>query len=194
MLVIVVSIDCFAAAITYGLAKIRINPCSAAVISIIGCFVLLASLGISELISHLLSPFFAQTVGGTLLVVMGAYMVLKRIVKKLVKERQRGIAWIFLDESSTDEKKLENITFREAVFLGGILSADCFLSGLSAGLAFSFAQKTWAVILNFFGGVLAIYAGLFLGKALSGKIKNVDLTALDGLVLIMLGVMLIFHI
>lgn len=194
LLVIVVSIDCFAAALTYGLAKIRVGFLSAVIISTVGSAVLWLALFVAELLSRLFTPQFAQTVGGGMLVAMGLLMILKRVFRKFIKEKQHGFAAIFLDEKKADRDNSKDISPREAVFLAGILSTDCFLSGIAAGLGFSFLQKTNAIILNFFGGIGAIYLGLFIGRLFSKKIKNVDLSVLDGMVLIMLGIMLMFHI
>lgn len=121
-------------------------------------------------------------------------MISKRIIKKLYKEKKRGICAIFLDQTKADLDNSKDISVKEAFFLAGILSTDCFLTGISAGLGFSQMQKLWAVVFNFLGGILAIYLGLFIGKLLSGKIKNIDLSVLDGGVLVMLGVMLMCHI
>ncbi len=194
LLVIVVSIDCFAAALTYGLAKIKVGFLSAAVISLVGSMVLWLSLVIADILSRIFSPETAQTVGGLMLVLMGLLMISKRLIRKFVKEKQHGITAIFLDEKKADYDNSKDISVKEAFFLAGILSTDCFLSGLAAGLGFSQNQKIWSIILNFFGGIFAIYLGLFIGKLFSKRIKNVDLSVLDGLVLIMLGVMLTFHI
>ena len=194
LLVIVVSIDCFAAALTYGLAKIKVNFLSATVISLVGSGVLWLSLVVADLLSNLFSPQTAQSVGGILLVLMGILMISKRLIRKFVKEKQHGITAIFLDETKADRDNSKDISVKEAFFLAGILSTDCFLSGLAAGLGFSLNQKAWALILNFFGGIIAIYLGLFIGKIFSKRVKSVDLSVLDGLVLIMLGTMLAFHI
>lgn len=194
LLVIVVSIDCFAAALTYGLAKIRVGFLSAAIISTVGSFVLWVALYVAELLSRLFTPQFAQSVGGGMLVAMGLLMIFKRLFRKFIKEKQHGISAIFLDEKKADRDNSKDISPKEAVFLAGILSTDCFLSGIAAGLGFSTFQKISSVVLNFFGGIGAIYLGLFIGKLFSKRIKNVDLSVLDGMVLIMLGVMLMFHI
>lgn len=194
LLIIVVSIDCFAAALTYGLAKIRVGFLSTAVISLVGSGILWLSLVIADMLSHLFSPSFAQTVGGILLVLMGVLMISKRLIRKFVKENQHGLTAIFLDETKADRDNSKDISVKEAFFLAGILSTDCFLSGIAAGLGFSQSQKFWSIILNFFGGIFAIYLGLFIGKLFSKRVKNVDLSVLDGLILIMLGVMLTFHI
>ena len=194
LLVIVVSIDCFAAALTYGLAKIKVGIKSAAVISFVGSVILWLSLVVADILSRIFSPETAQTTGGLLLVLMGILMIFKRLIRKFIKEKQRGFAAIFLDEKKADLDNSKDISVKEAFFLAGILSTDCFLSGLAAGLGFSKVQKISAITLNFFGGIFAIYLGLFIGWLFSKRIKNVDLSVLDGLVLIMLGVMLTFHI
>lgn len=194
LLVFVVSIDCFAAAITYGLAKIKVSLKSACVISVFGSVILSISLVIAEALCKALSPEFAQSVGGLLLVILGILMISKRLIKKYFKEKRRGFATIFLDETKADFDGSMDISVKEAFFLAGILSTDCFLTGLSAGLGLSKFQKIMAVGFNFLGGLVAIYLGLFFGKILSGKIKNIDLSVLDGGVLVMLGVMLMCHI
>lgn len=194
LLVFVVSIDCFAAAITYGLAKIRVGVKSALVISLFGSVVLGVSLWISQILTRVLQPDFAQSVGGFLLIIFGILMIFKRVIKKYFKEKQHGLGAIFFDQTKADFDNSKDISVKEAFFLAGILSTDCFLTGISAGLGFSQTQKLWAVVFNFLGGIIAIYLGLFIGKILSGKIKNIDLSVLDGGVLVMLGVMLMCHI
>lgn len=194
LLVIVVSIDCFAASLTYGLAKIRVGFISASVISLVGSLILAFSLVMSDLLSMFFSPYLAQTIGGCLLILMGILMIFKRLIKKFIKEKQHGFTAIFLDEKKADLDNSKDICIKEAFFLAGILSTDCFLSGFAAGIGFVRWQKIYSVVFNFLGGIIAIYLGLFFGKLFSKRIKNVDLSALDGLVLIMLGVMLTFHI
>lgn len=194
LLVIVVSIDCFAAALTYGLARIRVNLISAVTVGFIGSVVLWLSLVMSEIISRLISPGFAQSMGGFLLILMGIMMIFKRIIRKFFKEKQHGLAAIFLDEKKADADNSKDISVKEAFFLAAILSTDCFLSGLSAGLGFSMSQKIYAVTLNFFAAIAAVYLGIFIGRLFNGKVKNVDLSVLDGMVLMMLGVLLMLHL
>lgn len=194
LLVIVVSIDCFAAALTYGLARIRVNLISAVTVGFIGSLVLWLSLVMSEIISRLISPGFAQSMGGFLLILMGIMMIFKRIIRKFFKEKQHGLAAIFLDEKKADADNSKDISVKEAFFLAAILSTDCFLSGLSAGLGFSLSQKIYAVTLNFFAAIAAVYLGIFIGRLFNGKVKNVDLSVLDGMVLVMLGVLLMLHL
>lgn len=194
LLVIVVSIDCFAAALTYGLARIRVNLISAVTVGFIGSVVLWLSLVMSEIISRLISPGFAQSMGGFLLILMGIMMIFKRIIRKFFKEKQHGLAAIFLDEKKADADNSKDISVKEAFFLAAILSTDCFLSGLSAGLGFSLSQKIYAVTLNFFAAIAAVYLGIFIGRLFNGKVKNVDLSVLDGMVLVMLGVLLMLHL
>lgn len=194
LLVFVVSVDCFAAAITYGLAKIKVGIKSSLVISAVGSVVLWLAMGISTLLCSILSPENAQTLGGSLLIILGLVVIFKRVIKKYVKEKQHGLMAIFLDETKADMDNSKDISVKEAFFLAGILSTDCFLSGLSAGLGFCETQKNMAVVLNFFAGITAIYLGLFIGKIFSKRIKNIDLSVLDGLVLLLLGGMLTLHL
>lgn len=190
LLVIVVSIDCFACALTYGLCRIRVGFLSVATISLAGSFVLWLALMCSQLISRFLPPEIAQRGGGILLILMGIMMIFKRMARKCFRGKGCSLGAIFLDETKADIDGSKDISVKEALFLSFILSTDCMLSGLSAGLGFSDYQRRWSVILNFFVGIFAIYLGLFIGKLFSKRLKRVDLSVLDGMVLIMLGSLL----
>lgn len=193
-MVILVSIDCFAASVTYGLAKIRVSFFDMIIISLVGSIVLMLALWVAEIVSSFVSPYAAQTAGGGLLVAFGLFMIIKRGLKKYIIEEQKGFSALFLDKGSKNSGSSKSLSVKEAFFLGGILSADCLLSGLSAGISFSIFQKSASVALNFFMGIFAIAIGLEIGKRVNSKDVSVDLSVLEGMVLIMLGTLLMCHL
>lgn len=202
LLVLSICMDSFATAITYGIGKIRIKLSNSIVISLIGMSVLGASLLFSSFIESIINPIIAKNIGAGILVTLGLFMVFRNAIKLLFssfkcknnfknKEKLSKISVldIFLDETKADVDNSNDLSTKEAFFLGAALSADSFATGLSAGLSFSLEQKLISITLTFVLGVISIIGGAKIGKSLARKINSkLDLSFISGLFLVILGI------
>lgn len=204
LLVLAVCTDSFATSITYGIGKIRIKFLSSLTVAAIGTAVLWCALFASEIVKKAVSPEAARIGGGALLVALGLFMIFGKSIKKLYENcRKDGkkrffskecinkttVVSVFFDETKADMDNSKTLSVKEAAVLGAALSADSFLTGISAGAGFSEPQKTAAVILCFLSGIAAIAGGEKIGRLIALKINSrLDLSALGGLLITVLGI------
>lgn len=73
LLAFAVSLDSFSVGLTYGLRKMKIPIKSISVIAICSAVVLMAAMMIGHFLESFFSPGMAETLGGTVLIVLGGW-------------------------------------------------------------------------------------------------------------------------
>ncbi|GMB07369.1 sporulation membrane protein YtaF [Thermolongibacillus altinsuensis] len=196
LLALAVSIDGFTVGFTYGMRKVSIPIRSLLVISSCSFITLLAAMGIGKIINHLFSPAFAKMIGGTLLIILGLWIIVQFFFKKEEKEekllinveiRSLGIVIHILRKPTiADFDRSGTITGIEAVFLGLALSLDAFGAGVSAALLnYSLLSTASLVALLSFCFLLS---GLKAGKAFAKYAWLQKYSFLPGILLILIGI------
>ncbi|MGG6433640.1 sporulation membrane protein YtaF [Anoxybacillus sp. D401a] len=196
LLALAVSIDGFTVGITYGMRNVHIPLRSLLVISLFSCLTFLVAMGIGRIMYVFFSPAVANAMGGSILIVLGVWMIIQFILKRddneekflmNVEIRPLGIViQILRKPTMADFDRSGTITGMEAVFLGVALSLDAFGAGVSAALLnYSVAFTTLLVCLLSF---CFLFSGLKIGKSFGKSGWMQKYSFLPGIMLIVLGI------
>jgi len=195
-----VSMDAFAAGLTYGLRGIRVPPSSLAVVGIITTAGVGLGLFASQLVERFAAPTSVGIFGAALLVGIGVYRVMVDYLRgEQSTDAQDGISESRGIRFSIGELLIEiaahpeaadldlsyHISPGEAVLLGAALGMDNILAALAAALTTDFPVYTPLVM----GGVqaLCLALGVHGGQKCSRLQLRAGLHYLSGGVLIILG-------
>lgn len=199
LLVLAVCIDSFAAAFGFGIGRIKIPLLSAAVVSLVGGGILALSLFFGEFIGSFLSPALCKGISAALLLVLGGIVLSESLIKHLLRKAAGKKTFLFkvaginlavrlcLDETTADLDNSKILTVGEAFFLSAALSLDSLAVGFGMGLGIS---RPWsAVALTLIFGFIAVVSGCALGRSLSAHRKKLNLSWLNGAVLVVLAIL-----
>ncbi|QTN00045.1 sporulation membrane protein YtaF [Sediminibacillus dalangtanensis] len=197
LLAFAVSLDSFMVGFTYGLRKMAIRPRTILLIAIITAVVFYISMLIGSVIASFLDPSVAEMIGGTVLILIGIWVVYQffrtdntqpeqPIVLKFEIKSLGIVIEILKKPMAADFDKSGNITGIEALLLGLALSVDSFGAGIGAAM------------LGFPPLLAACGIGATTGIFLTGGLKSgylfsywrwlQQLTFLPGLILIVIGI------
>lgn len=200
LLALAVSLDSFSVGFTYGLRKMRIPIKSIVIIACCTAVTLITAMLLGHLLQQLISPEFAEKVGGIILIGLGGWVIYQFFRSEKEQEvmphekvilnfeiKSLGIVINILKKPMVaDFDKSGTITGVEAFMLGLALSLDSFGAGIGAAmLGFSPLYLSLAVSLLSTG---LVFAGMKLGAVLSAKSWLQKLSFLPGIVLIIIGV------
>jgi putative sporulation protein YtaF len=191
MLILVVTADGFAAAVSMGGSGVRIPWRSAAVIAFTGTLFLGISAIFSDALTAIFPEILCKIISAALLIILGLINICKDVLRKKyeTQKKQEDLAVIFLDEIKADTDKNKIISIKESVLLSAALSADSLIVGSSKIIA---ETPLWIVLtIIFASGLLLIKSGNRLGLK-AAKTINFDLSKLCGGVLILFGVLNLF--
>ncbi|WP_163101263.1 sporulation membrane protein YtaF [Peribacillus alkalitolerans] len=194
-----VSLDSFSVGFTYGLRKVQIPFKSILIISCCSAISLLLAMFIGQFLGSVLSPHIAERVGGSILMVLGFWILFQFFRPEKLEEempdekiiftfeiKSLGVAINILRKPLTaDFDRSGTINGIEALVLGFALSLDAFGAGIGAAmLDFSpFILATSIAVMS----LLFIVTGLKCGKLLSSKVWLTKLSFLPGILLFAIG-------
>jgi putative sporulation protein YtaF len=196
-----VSLDGFGVGLTYGMKKMKIPFASIAVIACCSAISLGISMTIGEFLSRLISIYAAQKIGGSILVLLGCWVLYQffkpqrqmdePLAEKIIinfEIKSLGVVINILRKPlSADFDKSGTINGIEAFMLGFALSLDALGAGLGAamiGISPIVLSICIAVMSSLF-----IWAGLQGGKTLAANQIVQKLSFLPGILLIIIGFM-----
>ena len=202
LLAFAVSIDSFSVGFTYGLKQMRIPLASIIVIACMSAATMLLSMYIGGLLSRVLSAGMAEKIGGSLLIMLGIWVLYQNIrpqgkevpeeaeekVIATIEMKYFGIAINILKKPmEADFDRSGTIVGIEAVVLGIALSLDAFAAGLGAAMM-GFSP---VLLAGSIGAMSALFIkmGMGLGTHLSYQRWISQLSYLPGILLILLGVL-----
>ena len=198
LLACAVSLDSFMVAFTYGLRNMALSFRSILLIGIISGIVFLIAMIVGDWIATFLTEKGAEIIGGSLLVIIGIWVLFSFFRSENTQEKNTAFQFKFEIKSiglviqilkkpmMADMDQSGNIAGIEVVILGIALSIDSFGAGIGAAL----------IGLPLFTGSIgiAIATSLFLtlgmksGSLLSSWQGLKRLSFLPGLILILLGI------
>ena len=184
LLALVSNIDNFGIGIAYGVIPKRIYIHHNLLIAIVSGAGTFASMSAGEWINNYMSESFANISGSCILIAIGLY----NILQTFIKERNR------LKEQDLESSGLEpqfGTSGREAFALAVSLTFNNLGGGLGAGISHLDIPITTLLTVGL--SVVAIIAGLQLGKNASKFISKFGLGIASGLLIIVVGVYEIFH-
>lgn len=200
LLAFTVSLDSFSVGFTYGLRKVRIPLKSILIISFCSAVVLISAMGVGNFIEQLVSPHIAESMGGFILIILGAWVLLQFFRSEKVKEpsvqkntiikfeiKSLGLVIQILKKPmSADFDQSGAITGLEAILLGLALSLDAFGAGIGAAmLGFSPLYLAASVALM---SSLFVSLGIRLGATFAKSDWVQKLTFIPGILLIVIGI------
>ncbi len=205
ILAFAVSLDSFSVGFTYGLRKMKIPLVSIVIIACMSAGTILLSMLIGGLISQVLSPVFAERLGGILLIGLGLWVMFQTIrssdeSEEMIHEEKEekviatiemkyfGIAINVLKKPlDVDIDRSGTIMGLEAFLLGFALSIDAFGAGLGAAMI-GYPPLALALCIGFMSS-LFISFGMTFGRKLSYINWVNKLAFLPGILLIFIGVL-----
>ncbi|MGE7090160.1 manganese efflux pump [Lysinibacillus sp. NPDC048646] len=178
---IAANLDNLGIGLAYGVKKMRIPVLSNAVIAIMSMIVTYVAVTAGSTVIEYISAHTANLLGSLLLCVIGMWTLLSTRFSK------KGI---MSSPELFDEDKNNVISFREAITLGFVLSANCLAGGIAIGA--NGISAIWTVIsigtFSFITVAIGSHCGSLLTKTFIGKYS----TAISGWLLMMIGVFEIF--
>jgi putative sporulation protein YtaF len=187
LLILAVTVDGLAAAVSMGCGGIHIPVRSAAVLSFTGTAFLAVSVILSERISGFFPPIVGKIISAALLVALGLINIFKERLRKRfepgIPESNRSI--IFLDElkSDTDHNKIISLT--EAGALSVALSADSLATG-AASARITSGYLILTLTITFVTGLAFILFGNRLGCRFAAC-NGLNFEKICGVILILLA-------
>lgn len=197
VLAVIVSIDTFLASVAYRSGNISIPPVSAVVINGLSAMFLGISLLVSELISHIFSPQICGIAGFMILTAIGISTIFKSLIRNLVRRLSKSgelllkpgssgiIVKLYLDDTLADIDNSKTLSPKEAIALALAGSLDSISTGLGAGCGET--NPLTASIFTFIAGTLAITAGTLAGRRIAQTER--DLSWLGGVALVIFAVL-----
>lgn len=165
--------DLFAAALAYGVKRIRIGAAGCGIIVFIGALFLGVSLFASTLVKSLAGTALCAQLSAAMLILIA----------------MKNLSSACMDDPSPLPPDGEPLGFVSAVVTGLALSADSLAVGFGAGVTMSVNDKLLAVLISLVLGALCIAAGLFLGRKLCKTMSRYRTALVSSAVLFVLAVM-----
>ena len=121
LLSIASSIDALSVGASCGFRGIKTPLKSKIIICLVSFAITLTAVIFGGFLSNFISDAIGKIAGGILLILLGIYMMINSFLKK--------------EPVECDKDKSSNIEYKEAFFMGIVLSSDSFAAGISAGMA-----------------------------------------------------------
>lgn len=195
ILAIAVSFDGLGAGFAYGIRNLHIPFYSIATISLSSSLALLMSMFLGRTMAIFFLPSIAPVIGGSILILVGGYIVKSTVFAGQDAETQKpakgmfvgSIGGILREPEKADFDNSGSISLKEAVFLGIALALDAFGAGFGAAMAGYSPLLTCLFVglckLLFLGG------GVYMGKHYHNSFAREKGSWLAGSVLILLGLL-----
>jgi putative sporulation protein YtaF len=199
ILAFAVSLDSFSVGLTYGLRKMSIPFKSIGIIACCSATALVIAMTIGRFIIKFFSPAFAESLGGIILICLGAWVLFQFFRSEKLKDaphektivnfeiKSLGLVIHILQKPmSADFDKSGTITGIEALILGVALSLDAFGAGFGAAML-GYSPFYLALTVAFMSS-LFVYLGLKVGSIFSKSDWIQRFTFIPGILLILIGI------
>ncbi|WP_226680315.1 sporulation membrane protein YtaF [Sutcliffiella horikoshii] len=202
LLAFAVSLDSFSVGLTYGLRKMHMPLKSISIIACCSAVSLLLAMLVGTILMKFLSPAFAETIGGSILIVLGMWVLYQffrastaedstsfadeRILFNLEIKSLGVVINILRKPTEADFDRSGSITGLEAFFLGIALSLDAFGAGIGAALL-GYSPGVMAISVAVMSSLFVI-TGIKLGRVFSTVSWINKFSFLPGVLLIVIGI------
>lgn len=203
LLVCALCLDTFVAALAYGTNRVQISGGQIALLNGICSLVLGLSLLLGAALSSQIPDALARGICFLGLFFLGCLRLIDSAIRRYLQRHRslhknasfhfsnlRLIIDIYSDPMEADADGSQSLSYTELFFFSLAMSVDSLLTGITAGLLE--ISVPLAVLASFLVGELFTYAGLFLGKKISGQLQqgsSRELSWVGGLLLILLAVL-----
>ncbi|MFE7063169.1 sporulation membrane protein YtaF [Sutcliffiella sp. NPDC057660] len=201
LLAFAVSLDSFSVGLTYGLRKMHMPLKSISIIACCSAVSLLLAMFVGTILTTFLSPVYAESIGGAILILLGVWVLYQFFKSNASKDptligekilfnleiKSLGVVINILRKpTEADFDKSGSITGLEAFFLGIALSLDAFGAGIGAALL-GYSPWMMAVSVAMMSSLFVI-TGIKLGRIFSGVSWMNKFSFLPGVLLIIIGI------
>lgn len=195
LLGLAVSLDGFGAGFAYGVRKLSLPLPSLVIICFSSSFSIFLSMEAGALVARLLSLRAASAIGGLLLLLVGAVI----LIQSFRQNRENGetlgadghglgvLSSVLREPQLADFDSSGVITGKEAVVLGVALALDAFAAGFGAAMM-GFPPLATAFVVGIAKFVL-LPAGVLSGRKFANILKEERASLVSGAVLAFLGLM-----
>lgn len=192
LLTIAVSLDSFGVGVTYGMRRIRVPFLALLIIVLCSGMMVLLSMTLGALLGSMITPTFAEILGGLILIGIGLFSLInimrskkelantpniieqKPVITKSVQQKvwileikKLGILITVLKKpQDADLDHSGTISAKEAFLLGFALALDAFGAGIGAAMI-GYSPLLTALLVSIMSGLfvtLGIKSGYFLSK------------------------------
>lgn len=179
---IAANIDNLGISVSYGLKSIRIPTSSNLLIAFISIICAFISISAGSLFSNYFPHSIANFTGGFLIICLGLKFM--SATPTIITNNSK--------EFSTLSKleKINDITYKESLFLGFLLAINCITIGFSVGITGVPAFYT-SISIGIFS-IVSISLGVLIGNKISNTLFGKYSNNIAGLLLIMIGIYEIF--
>lgn len=187
MLCLSANIDTLTVGISFGLNKIRISIIDTMIIAFISTFGTFISMIFGQLINDFISIDLANIIGGVIIIIMGAWIILDCIFKKRKKNSNNQCHYqeIINEPSKVDTDMSGDISIKESLVLSLALTINNIAIGIAASMTGVSILLT--CIFTFILTLLTLYIGNKLGGCCLSKFLGNYTSLLAGLLMIVLG-------
>lgn len=201
LIALTLCIDAFAIGLSYGIKEIKFSKISILIISFVSICVLAVAMLVGNILEKLLSNNLTTVLSFLILVGLGCSYIIEGYIKQVIVKRKEmkdkqlanikvsklGIVVnISLDDMTTDQCNLNNVTYKEALYLGVALSLDSL--GIGLGSAMGNMNYLQIISFAFILSLLSIPLGISLGKKFKLYNENIKTFWISGTILIVLGI------
>lgn len=180
LLLTILSLDAFAAGLSYGTEKVRVSPFSLLLLALVSAGVLTLSLAAGDRFLGLFPPAFTKLISFAVLLLLALY--------KFYDARKAVCAPSSIAHR-VNQTRREVLSAREALLLGLALSIDNISAGICTGTN-GFSPLLLFVLTGLIH-LAAILAGLSLGRLLASRLPR-RFSFLGGLILLILAFLRLF--
>ena len=191
-LVVTICSDSFAASAAICSAGIKIPLRSIFVISLTGAISFVLPIYFAEYLGAFIPEMLCRIISCILLLFLGAMNLFSKPIKshQPIKKGCTNPIRLFFDGTAADADNSKILSAREAFFLSLALSADSFVTGISAGL--SKLEIIPLAFLTLASGFVSVCAGVAAGSCISSA-KDMNLQRICGIMLIILALWCVFQ-
>lgn len=201
LIALALCIDAFAIGLSYGIKDIRFPKTSIIIISFVSVCILAASMFAGTILEKFLSNNLTTILSFIILVGLGCSFIIEGYIKHIIIERKEkhgnqlanikisslGIVInVLVDNETTGIGILENISYKEALYLGIALSLDSL--GIGLGSAIGNVNYIQVICFAFILNLLSIPLGMATSKKFKLYNKNLKTFWISGTILIVLGI------
>lgn len=195
LLAVSVSLDAMAAGTAYGFRGVRMGACSLLVVGAVTAVCTLAAMLFAKAFGGLLDTHWAMLLGAVLMLLLGLWNLLQEFLARRAATGTPGLAFpvgklvvlIMLNPEAADADASNDISPREAFFLGTALGVDNMVACFAASLMGILPDYTPAIM--GFAQMVLIAAGAAAVRWIDGDRVKRTLPFLPGTILVLLGLL-----
>lgn len=185
------NLDNLVVGIAYGIKKIKIGMIANLVIAVVTSIGTLLSMLIGAYITTFLPLYFANIIGATIIIILGAYFSIESILKLRNNNNSKELALKDVTDmiEYAEKSDLDNsgsISIKEAFFVAIGLTFNNMGTGLAASITGVSIELT--VVSTFILSLFILLFGESLGNHVLGKLCGKYAALFSGLLLIILGI------